>query len=60
MPWIPQLFSEPVLEQLREKWDQARLDEIPYYDGLMSGEHEALVSMLGSRTSTCRSTASTT
>jgi SnoaL-like domain len=43
MPWLPELFSEPVLEGLREKWDRERLEAVPYYDGLMSGEHEALI-----------------
>ena len=43
MPWMPELFSEPVLEGLREKWDRERLEAVPYYDGLMSGEHEALI-----------------
>jgi ketosteroid isomerase-like protein len=44
MPWIPELFSEPVLERLREKWELERLEAVPYYDGLMSGEIDALVS----------------
>ena len=44
MPWIPELFSEPVLERLREKWELERLDAVPYYDGLMAGEQEALIS----------------
>ena len=43
MPWIPELFSEPVLERLREKWELARLAAVPYYDGLMSGEPQALI-----------------
>jgi len=43
MPWIPELFSEPVLERLREKWELERLEAVPYYDGLMSGEHDALI-----------------
>jgi hypothetical protein len=43
MPWIPELFSEPVLERLREKWERERLEAVPYYDGLMSGEHDALI-----------------
>ena len=43
MPWMPELFSEPVLEGLREKWERERLEAVPYYDGLMSGEHEALL-----------------
>jgi hypothetical protein len=43
MPWLPELFSEPVLERLREKWELERLESVPYYDGLMSGEHDALI-----------------
>jgi hypothetical protein len=43
MPWVPELFSTPVLERLQEKWERERLDAVPYYDGLMSGEHHALV-----------------
>src|SRR5215212_1425774 len=43
MPWIPELFSAPVLERAERKWELERLDAVPYYDGLMSGEHEALI-----------------
>jgi SnoaL-like domain len=43
VPWIPELFSEPALERLREKWERDRLEAVPYYDGLMSGEHDALI-----------------
>jgi hypothetical protein len=43
MPWIPELFSEPVLERLREKWERERLEAVPYYDGLMAGERDALI-----------------
>jgi hypothetical protein len=43
MPWVPELFSAPVLERLQEKWDRDRLEAVPYYDGLMAGEHDALV-----------------
>jgi hypothetical protein len=43
VPWIPELFSAPVLEHLQEKWEQERLEAVPYYDGLMSGEHRALI-----------------
>jgi hypothetical protein len=34
MPWIPELFSEPVLERLREEWEWERLEAVPYYDDL--------------------------
>jgi hypothetical protein len=43
VPWLPELFSAPVLTQLEEKWDQERLEAVPYYDGLMAGEHDALI-----------------
>jgi hypothetical protein len=34
MPWIPELFPDPVLERLREKCERERLQAVPYYDGL--------------------------
>jgi hypothetical protein len=42
VPWIPELFSAPALEHIR---DQARGDlaAVPYFQGVMSGETEALV-----------------
>jgi hypothetical protein len=43
MPWVPELFSAPVLERLREKWERERFEAVPYYDGLMAGEHDALI-----------------
>lgn len=43
MPWLPELFSAPVLEGLQEKWEWERIESVPYYDGLMAGEHEALL-----------------
>jgi hypothetical protein len=42
MPWIPELFSASVRVRLERKWELERLDAVPYYDGLMSGEHAAL------------------
>jgi hypothetical protein len=44
MPWLPELFSAPVLERAREKWELERLDAVPYYVGLMSGSTVALAS----------------
>lgn len=41
--WAPELFSAPALERLQHRWELERLDAIPYYAGLMSGEHEALI-----------------
>ncbi len=43
MPWVPELFSAPVLQRLQEKWQRERLAAVPYFDGLMAGEHDALV-----------------
>jgi hypothetical protein len=43
MPWLPELFSAPALARLQAKWELERLDMVPYYDGLLSGEHEALI-----------------
>src|SRR5215210_2236312 len=43
MPWVPELFSAPALERLHEKWERETLDSVPYFDGLMTGERDALV-----------------
>lgn len=42
MPWIPELFSAPALERLEAKL-QPDLVTVPYFDGLMAGELDALV-----------------
>jgi hypothetical protein len=42
MPWAPELFSAPVLQRLEEKWRQD-LVTVPFFDGLMAGEFDALV-----------------
>ena len=42
MPWAPELFSAPVLAQFEEK-RQEKLVTVPYFDGLMAGEPDALV-----------------
>jgi SnoaL-like domain len=42
MPWVPELFSAPVLEQFEEK-QQREVVNVPYFDGLMAGEMGALV-----------------
>jgi SnoaL-like protein len=43
MPWIPELFTAPALEQLREKQRQDVVDSVPFFDGLVAGDTEALV-----------------
>ncbi|MGN6170106.1 MAG: nuclear transport factor 2 family protein [Solirubrobacteraceae bacterium] len=42
MPWVPELFSAPVLERVQEKWDRD-LVTVPFFDGLLAGEFDALV-----------------
>src|SRR5215212_6037154 len=43
MPWVPELFSAPLVAQLQEKWQRDRLEAVPYFDGLTAGEPDALV-----------------
>src|SRR5437763_2209038 len=44
MPWSPELFSVPVLDRIRDKAADARAAEpVPYFDGIRSGETDALV-----------------
>jgi hypothetical protein len=43
MPWVPELFSAPVLARFDDKQRQEKLLALPYFTGLMAGEPEALV-----------------
>jgi hypothetical protein len=44
VPWIPELFSAPVLERIRHEAADARATApVPYFAGVTSGEPEALV-----------------
>jgi len=44
MPWFPELFSAPVLDRIRREAADARAAEpVPYFDGITSGEIDALV-----------------
>jgi hypothetical protein len=42
MPWAPELFSAPALQRVEEKWGRD-LVTVPFFDGLLSGEFDALV-----------------
>ena len=42
MPWLPELFSAPVLERIRSQAG-AGMRTVPYFDGIRSGETNALV-----------------
>ncbi len=43
MPWIPELFSAGTLQQLEEKMRREELATVPYFDGLMAEEPDALI-----------------
>jgi SnoaL-like domain len=43
MPWAPELFSAPALERIGHERRRERLRSVPYFDGLMTGEIDALV-----------------
>jgi len=43
MPWAPELFSTPALEAVAEKRHRERLGAVPFFDGLMTGEMDALI-----------------
>ena len=42
MPWVPELFSAPVLARFETK-QQRKVEVVPYFDGLIAGEVDALV-----------------
>jgi hypothetical protein len=43
MPWAPELFSSPALAAISEKRQREHLRSIPFFDGLMTGEMDALI-----------------
>jgi hypothetical protein len=43
MPWVPEAFSAPVLERWLEQRREDRLAAVPYFEGLLAGELDALV-----------------
>ena len=42
MPWAPELFSATALQRIRDKY-QRDLRTVPFFDGLMTGEIDALI-----------------
>jgi hypothetical protein len=42
MPWVPELFTAPVLQKLEEKRGRTFVT-VPFFDGLLTGEFDALV-----------------
>ena len=43
MPWAPELFSAPALADVQVKYQRKRLRSMPFFDGLLTGEIDALV-----------------
>jgi hypothetical protein len=43
MPWIPELFSAPALQQMLDRRRQDRIVTVPYLDGFLAGEVDALI-----------------
>ena len=47
MPWLPELFSAPVLERVLERRREDGAPLVPYFQGLMAGELAALLGSFG-------------
>jgi SnoaL-like domain len=43
MPWLPELFSGPALQHVLDERRKTELISMPFFDGLLTGEHDALV-----------------
>ena len=43
MPFAPELFSGPALQRILDKHRREHLGSVPFFDGLMTGEIDALV-----------------
>ena len=47
MPWVPELFSAPVLERVLDQRRRDKLVAVPYFAGLMTGDPGPLVESFG-------------
>jgi hypothetical protein len=43
MPWVPELFSAPVVQDVLDKRRRDTYVAVPYFDGFLAGEPDALV-----------------
>jgi hypothetical protein len=43
VPFAPELFSAPALQRFVDKYRGERLRSVPFFDGLMTGEIDALL-----------------
>jgi hypothetical protein len=43
VPWLPELFSAPALQRILDERRDKHLTAVPYFDGLITGETDALI-----------------
>jgi hypothetical protein len=43
VPWLPELFSAPVLARIEDEQRREKLDTVPFFAALMAGETDALI-----------------
>src|SRR3954447_26736393 len=43
MPWVPELFSAPALQEIQDRQRRDELLTVPFFDGVLAGEPDALV-----------------
>jgi hypothetical protein len=43
VPWVPELFSASALQRILDERRHERLSAVPYFDGLRTGETDALI-----------------
>jgi hypothetical protein len=48
MPWVPELFSAPVLQKVLDQRRRDALVAMPYFDGLLAGDPDPLVESFAS------------
>src|SRR5215212_4441849 len=51
MPWMPEVFTAPIAEARRAQAEEATgtNDAVPYYEGILSDEPDALVGSFAAR-----------
>jgi hypothetical protein len=43
MPWMPEVFTAPIADTRREQDAPSANDAVPYYEGILADQPEALV-----------------
>ena len=43
MPWMPEAFAAPIADTRSERDDASANDALPYYEGILANQPEALV-----------------